>query len=227
MNAFKQAKDFIKFFSLKKGFSIENATAIAHKQGYTVRLFLPWNAEDIALFRKLNCEKKGAELHSFCYCLNSVKLIFVMQSLTEQERIIALIHESIHIFLGHISPNHEVSVAEEKQTTDVHAAIDFILSGKRSLHIAPALSVLAAIAVLAFAAGGITGYSLHNPPAVQTVNANVSDAEKPAPSAAVYITHSGTKYHRADCVYAKDKFCIALSKTEASKHYAPCAVCKP
>ena len=142
-----------------------------------------------------------------------------MQSLTEQERIIALIHESIHIFLGHISPNHEVSVAEEKQTTDVHAAIDFILSGKCSLHIAPALSVLAAIAVLAFAAGGITGYSLHNPPAVQTVNADVS--------AAVYITHSGTKYHRADCMYVKDKFCIALSKTEALKHYAPCSVCKP
>jgi cytoskeletal protein RodZ len=42
----------------------------------------------------------------------------------------------------------------------------------------------------------------------------------------VYITRTGTKYHRADCRYLR-KSKIPISLKDAKKHYEPCSVCKP
>ncbi len=43
----------------------------------------------------------------------------------------------------------------------------------------------------------------------------------------VYITETGTKYHRAGCTYLK-KSAIPIKKSEAIKQgYTPCSVCKP
>jgi micrococcal nuclease len=42
----------------------------------------------------------------------------------------------------------------------------------------------------------------------------------------VYVTRTGTKFHRADCrLLAQSRIRIAL--TEATKRYGPCAVCRP
>ena len=43
----------------------------------------------------------------------------------------------------------------------------------------------------------------------------------------VYITSTGNKYHRANCIYTKDKDCTALTREEAEKNYTPCKVCNP
>jgi phosphatidylserine/phosphatidylglycerophosphate/cardiolipin synthase-like enzyme len=50
---------------------------------------------------------------------------------------------------------------------------------------------------------------------------------QPAHSDTVYITSSGTKYHRLGCRYLK-KGGTAISRADAeSQGYAPCSVCKP
>lgn len=41
----------------------------------------------------------------------------------------------------------------------------------------------------------------------------------------VYVTKTGTKYHRNGCRAAKDP--IPMSRMEASGQYGPCAICKP
>ncbi len=41
----------------------------------------------------------------------------------------------------------------------------------------------------------------------------------------VYVTRSGTKYHRANCRHARDAQPLALE--QARKKYEPCRVCKP
>jgi hypothetical protein len=42
----------------------------------------------------------------------------------------------------------------------------------------------------------------------------------------VYVTKTGSKYHRANCRYlGKSKIPITLK--EAKKKYGPCSVCKP
>jgi micrococcal nuclease len=53
----------------------------------------------------------------------------------------------------------------------------------------------------------------------------VGTQSTPAP-VTVYVTRTGTKYHRADCrLVARGSISIPL--TEAIKKYGPCAICKP
>lgn len=45
-------------------------------------------------------------------------------------------------------------------------------------------------------------------------------------SVTVYITKTGSKYHRAGCQYLR-KSKIAISLEEAKRSYEPCSKCKP
>lgn len=48
----------------------------------------------------------------------------------------------------------------------------------------------------------------------------------PCGDVTVYVTETGNKYHKADCIYlSRSK--TPMSLCEASKKYQPCLVCKP
>ena len=42
----------------------------------------------------------------------------------------------------------------------------------------------------------------------------------------VYVTKTGTKYHRADCRSLRQSK-IAMKLKDAAKKYSPCKICKP
>jgi hypothetical protein len=80
---------------------------------------------------------------------------------------------------------------------------------------------------LARATGRYGPCSLCKPPVLK-VQAQPEPNRPPAVGAAnqVFITNSGSKYHRAGCrSLAKSKIAIALAN--ARKRYGPCKVCKP
>jgi len=54
----------------------------------------------------------------------------------------------------------------------------------------------------------------------------IAPAKPPAASDIVYITNSGSKYHRAGCRYLS-KSSIPIERSEAIKRYGACSVCKP
>lgn len=64
--------------------------------------------------------------------------------------------------------------------------------------------------------------------ATATPTKKATATPKPADtSATVYITDTGTKYHRSSCRYLKDsKHAISL-ETAKKNGYSPCSVCKP
>lgn len=51
---------------------------------------------------------------------------------------------------------------------------------------------------------------------------------KPAPKAevTVYVTRTGSKYHRGSCYHLRRSM-IPMSLTEAARLYSPCSVCRP
>jgi len=51
-------------------------------------------------------------------------------------------------------------------------------------------------------------------------------AQAQAQAITVYVTKTGTKYHRANCRYLK-KSSILISLEEAKRRYSPCTVCNP
>lgn len=54
-------------------------------------------------------------------------------------------------------------------------------------------------------------------------NSTSSDKKK---ETTVYITKTGSKYHRGNCRYLKQSK-IAISLEDAKKNYEPCSVCNP
>lgn len=206
MNNYKSAKNFIKAFSLKRCPTLDDVTAISQKQGFTVRPFLPWRDSDINLIRSLNCDASMLGRFAFSFCSDSVKFIFVLQSLTEAERGIAILHENIHIYLGHLGNNCSATVSEEKQVTDIHAAIDFLISKKRRTGISVLFAAIISAAVFfSFflcirSASGIT----------------------------FMVTPGGTHYHRqwCGCVFEKTS-AYEISPSAAHRNYLPCSYCNP
>jgi competence protein ComEC len=54
-----------------------------------------------------------------------------------------------------------------------------------------------------------------------------ASAQKQDPkTVTVYVTRTGTKYHRDGCRYLSHSR-IPMSLAEAAKRYTPCSVCKP
>ncbi len=55
---------------------------------------------------------------------------------------------------------------------------------------------------------------------------NVEEKKDPAADEIVYVTTSGSKYHRDDCEVLKGAG-KAMKLSQAAKDYGPCPVCKP
>lgn len=56
---------------------------------------------------------------------------------------------------------------------------------------------------------------------------NTSDSQKETSSYTVYVTKTGSKYHRAGCRYLSQSQ-IAIDKEKAvAQGYSPCSVCNP
>lgn len=63
--------------------------------------------------------------------------------------------------------------------------------------------------------------SVCNPPII-----HVDESVQKKTGVTVYVTRTGTKYHRAGCRYLK-KSSIPISLEEAKGRYSPCSVCNP
>ena len=63
------------------------------------------------------------------------------------------------------------------------------------------------------------------PPKSETVP-EPSPPPKEEPSITVYVTKTGSKYHRKSCRYLR-KSCYAIDLEDAKASYSPCSVCQP
>jgi len=61
----------------------------------------------------------------------------------------------------------------------------------------------------------------HRQDTIQTTKQSTSDED-----VIVYVTKTGSKYHRAGCKYLK-KSQIPMKLSEAKKRYSPCSACNP
>lgn len=71
-----------------------------------------------------------------------------------------------------------------------------------------------------------TSYTNTNNPASNEPTAPIETYEDKSIETTVYVTKTGSKYHRSSCRYLK-KSKIPISLSEAKKSYSPCSVCNP
>ncbi len=74
---------------------------------------------------------------------------------------------------------------------------------------------------------GKGGGAPYNPPEVTDRDFSpTSDGGTPAADGTVYVTQSGTRFHRSTCRFLKDSR-RPLTRARAEASYQPCGVCKP
>lgn len=163
---------------------------------------------------------------AFTYC-NKTKIVFIKENLSESDRLRTLLHEVGHIELGHLN----IEYANQSDNRILEAESDAfmleVMSPTRS-----ATRTVIAISVLIIFLSFICGYNLHTPKLEITpaVNAEVQQASKPTVQQVidpVYITRTGSKYHRKDCASTKDKVCAEIDRTQADILFLPCSLCNP
>lgn len=169
------------------------------------------------LLRELKLENAAAASHGFAFSDGMNNIIFVRETLTEEEKVLVIAHELGHILLGHLkgAASMYVGAREEYEANEfvhyiMNAAPLFRL--KIRIHEKRRAVVGIAAAVMIIAAGICTAAGII----------------KYDSAADYYITETGEKYHRADCVTIRGKKVHKMTEEEReSGKYTPCAVCLP
>lgn len=208
----------------KKQVNVESTIEYLNKIGYTVCFYDDTKGQN--LLREYNLLTYSEKAYALTYSTRNHKLVFVSDKISQEEKLCAILHETGHILLHHLEKCDSV---QNNQMSEVQADTfaQFVLSPPKQpikAYISIALvSAVATGAVSAFLSFHIISQTNYIPGTQATPTATT----QPLSADLVYITKTGTRYHRSDCIYTKDKDCISITREEAEKQYTPCSICRP
>lgn len=210
-----------------------NVEKVLNKIGYSVVFFdTPDGDKEI---ERYELAKEAKKLKSFTYA-KTAHIVFINDVLHSDDKLYLALHELGHIILGHVGDGKLTT--RNSILVDIEAdnfAYSIIYPPKRNLYYVLAATIVLLIFTL-FGASYVYNPNkpVQNEPvqvqAISTQNSAQSDTSQSEPpiSDAVYVTSSGKKFHRADCMYVKNKNNVThLERDTATRLYEPCSVCNP
>lgn len=226
----KTAKKFIK--QLNGVVTFDTVVDYLQKLGYTVIYYsspeCPLLVEEYSLYDYRN------SVDAFTYISDSVKLVFINDDLPLHDMLCDILHESAHIYIGHLKSNPFATDSLQHEI-EADAFAYAVLKYKKSR---TPLIVVAAVVSTAVITSMFSSY-YHNaktPTFViersqisepETISVPQPETESETVSDTVYVTPSGTKFHKQGCRYIKNKNVKEYSRTDAANKYSPCSVCEP
>ena len=221
MNNIKQlSKNFTKKYKLVSVdyFSLKN---VVGRMGYTIIEFSSiFNERDIeTVIHNLNLEENILKSRAFTYVSSEYRLVFVNEDLSDDEKLIVLCHEIGHIVCEHFSavPVIGNDVKDEYEANEfAHYLLNQNCFSKMknviSIH---RKAVIASVAALFLVIGSLIAYRI-------IYNRNVYNDN-------FYITTTGERYHKKECIFVKNKNNVKkLTKEDfENKKYSPCDMCLP
>ena len=216
----KRACKFKKEFKLHKA-TYQSICEILNKQGYEIVLFNSiYNIPDVSsLITALNLTDLIKERKGFTYADANNRIVFLNEDLSEQEKLIVLLHEEGHIYCGHLNEKALIGrdVIQEYEANEfVHYMFNESPWQKIKTNISchkKAFSIVSILLVVLIVIG---------------VAATLA-AKENSYYGEYYITQSGNKYHEKECIFVKDKNTTSrLTKEQFEKgEYEPCGTCLP
>lgn len=164
--------------------------------GYTVIFYQQGVENDFLLIN--NLVEYSKQVHAFTFCNDNCKIVFVDSAQSSDDVLCAILHEAAHILLGHMDCN----VTQNKRYEEMQAEA-FAYEVLR-----PANSTITEVCIVVLLA--LLLFLL--PFAVSYITDNTT-----ANAAVVYITPTGDKYHRKNCIFTKDKNVLRLKKRMRKK----------
>lgn len=216
----KKANDFVKRNRLKS-ITFDSLSEAIKKQGYTLILFnRSLNNSDVeTIINNLNLYEYILNSRGFTYTDGNYRLLFLNESLNDEEKVLVLAHEIGHIVFNHVKSKSVIGndVTEEHKANEfAHYLLNPNLMFKTrtliSSHKKAFISISAAIVIIILCCLGIMTVKKE-----QSYYGNY------------YITTTGNKYHKKDCIFIKDKKNVTrLTKEEFDiGEYEPCGMCLP
>jgi len=202
----------INYNSLKTAVDKIGYTVIEYSKGY--------NNENVkSILRNLNLEEYVSTSNGFTYTNDKFRMIFINEGLGEKEKLIVLAHELGHIKCGQFSNNPIIGndIVEEHEANEFahyilkngfRKTIKFFVSRHRKIFFVSI--TLIAIMIISI-------------PTTMIIKKQRSYYGE------YYITDSGNRYHKKECIFVKDKNNVGrLTKEEIeSREYKPCGICLP
>ncbi len=217
MNGKTAAKKFFKEYHIAK-ITFAKLERVVEEQGYRLIRFdhIENTGGTAELLHALGLEDQARRLSGFTYADPDFRLIFLREGLTEKEALKVLAHEEGHIYCGHMGRASVIgqNVEEEFEANEFAQYLlgsHFGAAARCWLMEHRALAALLAILILAGAACAVKftydGLRWSN----------------------CYVSETGGKYHRRDCIYIRDKENVrCLTRVELRDGgYEPCSVCLP
>ena len=212
--------------SFQREFSIYSITYPAlkeavEKQGYTVVEFNHiYNEKAVAcLIDALNISDAVLRSRGFTYADCNHRVVFIHEDLSDDEKLMVLAHEEGHIYCRHM--NTSLIIGQDVQ--DEYEANEFahyLLNPSSSSKIKRILhrhkkAVLISIIGLALLTVAVAALCY-----IHKQQLYYGD---------YYITESGNKYHKKDCIFVKDKTNARrmIEEEFESGEYEPCRICLP
>lgn len=162
-------------------------------------------------------------------------IVFINNSLPTQNKIYSLLHELGHILLEDIDSDECYLIDNRVSENQAEAFAYAVLNYKRNN--IPLLFVMCL--VLTSAISVTVGYKLQLTATAQPSNRSTASITQAISKTntniisdnnteSVYVTKSGTRYHKPDCQYVRNNnSSMPITIEEANKSYIPCKVCKP
>lgn len=210
----KSAKNFLRK-ELKYEVTFENIASYLQKSGYVLVFYNPEKGNE--LIESLNLSEYSETVHAFTVKYKGTNAVFIDSNISTQDKLSSMLHEVAHIYLNHLGPD-KIVVDDRLQEMQAETFAYEVLNYKRTprlLYLVPCVTALLVLATATYAA-------YHQPYIPELIS-----VPEPIAAETVYITQTGTKYHRSSCIYVKNKDCIEVVKEQAGNAYAPCLVCNP
>ena len=219
-NIKKSARRFLKEYKIKE-LSFDRISEIIKSQGYKIiRFGKAYNDENTEiLINGLGLNDYVQAYSAFTYVDNKYRLVFLEDGISEREALILLTHEEGHIYNNHFGE----TVIAGKNTTDEFEANEFThyllnpsIISKTATFVSThkvMSAILCCFVLLTIGGSIVTPIILKQ----QTYYGEY------------YVTPSGEKYHKAECIYIRDKVTKRrVTKDDIeNKKLEPCKVCLP
>ncbi len=200
--------------------SLDDLMLLAQKKGFDVLDYSkPLGADATGeIIRELGLTSFANSTYSFAFQKGDIRLLFLCDSLSAEEKIYALAHELGHIFCGHFrsgANEEEVDVMEEHEANEFAHYLLYPRWGEKLILLAAAHKIATCIISVLLICG------LLSLPIIRYIQRTSSYYGE------YYITESGEKYHKKDCPIIKGKNNThRMTKEEYdSGKYMPCQIC--